>query len=75
MQPKVLNFPHDRQHVIQSLVETADTLESRYPEKCVIIQKEIISMLALECQRSTKAAHAAKLALESILHSSEQQKS
>ena len=75
MKPKVLKFPHDRQHVIQSLVETADTLESRYPEKCLILQKEIISMLALECQRSTKAAHAAKLALESLLDSSEQQDS
>jgi len=75
MQPKVLKFPHDRQHVIQSLVETADTLENRYPEKCVIVQKEIISMLALECQRCTKAALAAKLALESLLDSSEQQDS
>ena len=71
MPSNVINFPHDRKHLIQSLLRTAQLFEDTSPSQCVGVQKEIISMLALECKRSTIAANAAKAALESLLDSSQ----
>ena len=52
MTGEVFKFPHDEKHVILSLMKTAKRLEKTSSDQCIKVQREIINLLVLECNRS-----------------------
>ncbi len=72
MSAEVLKFPHSRKHVIQSLIATAQKLEESSPRHCILVQKDIITLMASECTRSLMFARAVKRALDASNASEEE---
>lgn len=63
---EVLKFPHRRNHVIKSLLETARRLERTAPEDCIAIQEQVIAMMSEEVAQSRRTAYAAMRALTAM---------
>lgn len=58
MTAEVSKFPHDEKHVILSLMKTAKRLEKTSANQCIRVQRDIINLLVLECNRSNLEARA-----------------
>ena len=66
MTAEVFKFPHDEKHVILSLMKTAKRLEKRSPTQCIKVQRDIINLLVLECNRSHLKAGIVLKALKNL---------
>lgn len=51
MAAEILKFPHNNKDVILSLMETAKLLEETSAEQCISIQRDVIDLLVIECNR------------------------
>ena len=63
---EVSKFPHDEKHVILSLMKTAKRLEKTSANQCIRVQRDIINLLVLECNRSNLEARAVFKVLRSL---------
>ena len=59
MSAEIIKFPRTRREMIQAMISTASRLESVSPKECIRLQNEVIVMLIMECNRSTRVAKAA----------------
>ena len=58
MTAEVFKFPHNEKQVILTLMKTAKRLENNSADQCIKVQREIINLLMLECNRSNQKARA-----------------
>ena len=72
MSAEVLKFPHTKKHVIYTLLKSSKVLEKESPIQCIQLQRKIISMLMVECNRSTRALVATRTALDALLSKPDQ---
>ena len=66
MTAEVSKFPHDQKYVILSLMKTAKRLEKTSANQCIRVQRDIINLLVLECNRSNLEARAVFKVLRSL---------
>jgi len=66
MAAEILKFPHNNKDVILSLMETAKLLEKTSPEQCISIQRDVIDLLIIECNRSALTARVVFKAFKTV---------
>ena len=64
---EILKFPKEKHHVAMSLLKAATRFEKTAPERCIVLQRKAIALMALEVKQASYAAYAAQKALEEMI--------